>query len=137
MIAIARLKKPHRLFAAGDLVIGEIRDGCADNLVCSAWSSKLRRVVSEFRLRYCDHVYPPKWAVTAWRNCNYDATSYPPFYLNGNGHLRIIKWFEDKEIEEVPPQLRDESWLRRQLVQLSCGNMPLSRAEAIPSNRTF
>jgi len=108
-IAIARLKKPHRHFLAGDLVVGMEMDGNAESLVCWGWSSKHRRVVGGlygYRLRY-------------WRS----------------GHIRILTWKTGPLLRERSPQPRDEAWLRRLLSELSCGNLPLSRKEAASSER--
>ena len=135
-IAIARLKKPHKHFNAGDLVVGEIVDGMGEGLACWGWSSKHQRIVGGrhgYRLRYIDWKFPSRRYQLAAENAK---LPYKPECVPiGCGHLRIIKWFQGKSIlEENPPQLRDEAWLRWLLKELSCGNMPLSRLEATPSN---
>jgi hypothetical protein len=142
MLAIARVKKPHRHFLAGDLVVGERRDGMADNLVCWGWSSKHCRIVGGrwgYRLRYCGWEQLPRRFQRAAENAKFeDSRKYAMIVPNGRGHLYIVKWFNGRSLnDEHPPQLRDEAWLRRLLIELLCGNMPLSRKEAAPSKRTF
>ncbi len=143
-MAVARVKKPHRLFLPGDLVVGNVANGMGDNLRCWGWSSKLNRLIGGhhgYYMRYCGHVSPPKWACEAWSNTAAPSKGgngeAPRAYLNGRGHLRIVKWFDNLSIDqEHLPQPRDsEAWLRRLLLELSCGNMPLSRKEAAPSER--
>ena len=141
-MAIARIKKPHRHFMPGDLIIGMLADGMANNLVCWGWSSKHRRIVGGnhgFRLHYCGWERLPKRFHRAAKNAQFEnASQYDIYAPNGRGYLRIIKWIENKSANtENPPQLRDAAWLRRLLKELSCGNMPLSREEATPSKRTF
>lgn len=142
LMAVARLKKPHRHFLAGDLVVGVRRDGMADNLVCWGWSSKHRRIVGGqygYRLRYCGWERTDARHRRAAENAKMDNPAGFSYVLpNGRGHLRIVKWFNDRSLNyEHPPHLRDEAWLRRLLIELSCGNMPLTHKEATPSKCNF
>lgn len=115
LLAIARLKKPHRHFLAGDLVVGEQRDGMADNLVCWGWSSKHRRIVGGkwgYRMRYCAWEWLPRRFHRAAENAKFeDAQKYRMIAPNGTGYLRIVKWFKGWTLnDEQPRQLRDEAW---------------------------
>lgn len=138
--AIAGLKKPHRHFNLGDLVVGERRDGGADSLVCWGWSSKHNRIVGGkrgYRMRYCGWEALPKRFMKAAQSAKMDRPEQWLLHApNGSGHLRIMKWI-DGELGDDSPQLRDEAWLRRLLIENSCGNMPLSRREAASSRRFF
>lgn len=141
-MAVGRLKKPHRHFMTGDLVVGERRDGTATNLICWGWSSKHRRIVGGeygYRLRYCDWKSLPRRYMKAAENAKFENPGrFSLCHPVGSGHLRIIKWFAGAMLNDAhPPQLRDEAWLRRLLEELLCGNMPLSREEAAPSKRTL
>lgn len=143
-IAIARIKKPHRHFKVGDLVVGEIRDGMADNLVCWGWSSKHRRMVGGkhgYRLRYCGwERMPRRWGKAAENAKFEEPHRFTGIAPTGSGHLRIVKWFRDFEggLPGDPRyQLRDDEWLMRLVSDLSCGNMPLSREESAHSALTL
>lgn len=141
-IGIARIKKPHRHFSVGDLVVGDLCDGQADNLVVWGWSSKHRKIVGGkhgYRLRYCKWKSLSRRFRRAAENAKFDNPgAYSIYVPTGNGHLRIIKWVKGKSIDDMlPPQPRNEAWLRRLLIELSCGNIPLSREEATPSKRIF
>lgn len=138
--AIARIKKPHRHFNVGDLIVGERRDGTAENLVCWGWSSKHNRIIGGkrgYRIRYCGWVSLPKRFMRAAVSAKFENPERFVMHMPvGSGHLRIVKWFNASLMDERSPQLRDEAWLRRLLIELSCGNMPLSRKESAHSNRT-
>lgn len=134
-IGICRFKKPHRHFLPGDLFVGRVCDGCADNLRGWGWSSKHRRVVGGkhgYRVHYCGWEKLPARYLRAAENAGREID---PCVANGSGHLKVLKWIKNAEFGELPRQPRDEAWLRRLLLELSCGNMPLSREEAAPFKR--
>lgn len=79
---IARVKKPHRKFNVGDIVIGSAQDGQAERLVCYGWSSKLHVLMRRYSMCY------QGW--TGWVDSNREYHSK----CTGSGHLAVIKWFE-------------------------------------------
>lgn len=106
---IARVKKPHRKFAVGDIVIGEIVDGQAERIVCCGWSSKLRVCISAYSLRY-----------QGWLPYRHGR----PSTRTGAGHLQVIGEIESRR--ELPDEFstaKSRADFIRQL-RLFGGNVP-------------
>lgn len=123
IMAVARIKRPHRLFKTGDLIVGERRDGCADNLVCWGWSSKKNRIIGGkwgYRIYYAGHVWDDKTK----REIS-----------TGKGYLRIIEWFEDRSIKyKDPSEPRNLAWFKRLLLEVSHENSPLTITGIVPDS---
>ena len=79
---VARVKKPHRKFNVGDIIIGRVCDGQAERLVCYGWSSKLRVFMRRYSMRY-----------RGW-NIWYDCDDNRHDECTRSGHLAVIGWFE-------------------------------------------
>lgn len=138
-VAVSRFKKPHKHFLPGDVFVGVVMDGTATNVKGWGWSSKCRLVVGGkwgYRVRYCGWERAKGRHHKAARNACIEHY-HLPWLPTGRGHLRVIKWLETDRFFEQSPQLHGEKWLRRLLLELSCGNLPLSREEAAPSKRLY
>lgn len=83
---IARVKKPHKKFNVGDIVLGELRDGTGSRLVCWGWSSKFQVFIEHYSMRY-----------QGWDDWYEDRMHHSK--TNGNGHITIIGEFETSNTE--------------------------------------
>ena len=79
---IARVKKPHKKFNTGDIVVGSARDGQAERLVCYGWSSKLNVFIRMYSMRFR--------GFNDWKS--HDGKWHEE--CNGSGHLAVIEWFK-------------------------------------------
>lgn len=146
-IAFARFKKPHKHFMPGDLFVGDLRNGRFQDIQGWGWSSKHRRIVGGkwgYQVRFCglksvttDRERRAARSALRGAGCTEDEVrKHCPRKLmaSGAGHLRIFKWIHGLRFDlEFPPQSRNETWLKRLLIELSCGTMPLRATEAAPS----
>lgn len=112
---IARVKKPHRKFNAGDILVGDLRDGEATQLVCWGWSSKLNVFMRRYYMRY------QGW--TMWRDDNDDWHDK----CTKAGHITILGKFECDynrliNLLDEPNAIKDRDGFIRQL-SLFGGNL--------------
>jgi hypothetical protein len=84
---IARVKKPHKKFAVGDIVIGDIYDGQAERLICYGWSSKLNVFIRAYSMRY-----------QGWNDWH-DKHGEWHYRTTESGHITIVGEFEASSIE--------------------------------------
>ena len=117
---IARVKKPHKKFAVGDLVLGEIDDGEARQLICYGWSSKFHVFIDRYYMRF------QGW--NDWRQADGEHSER----ITGNGHITILGEFEiteeQRELLHEFSAIKSQADFMRQL-RLFGGNV-LEQVEA-------
>ncbi|MBI3969398.1 MAG: hypothetical protein HY329_27455 [Chloroflexi bacterium] len=121
---LCEMKKPGRVFANGDLVIGMRIDGGDQRLVCAGYSTKVRRMVFNYGLHYQSYHYSrTAEGQFAWKR-------------TGAGHLRILEavtsesddelewWWNHDQLRHEFRNVTDAEGFVRELTRLCGGNFP-------------
>ena len=124
MTYLAELKKPHRVFNRGDLVIGDVWNGQGTNLLCTGWSTKLNRMIEDYVLRYQGwdgsgqgHIRLVASAPRVWRDFRGQESR-----LDHQAFLRALTAISWEPLEDRPET--DPRPVLRRLSQPSGGNVP-------------
>lgn len=91
---ILRIKKPHKKFNIGDIVIGYVVDGQAERMTCIGWSSKFNRPIFNYSIRYQYWIEKQRGGYLSEERVKRHA--YIP-YPSGHGN-KITSFQSDKDI---------------------------------------